>query len=238
MMAVASHSEGPRARRTGKVSRYLRGMHELISLLLRALCATLRSRADAVAENLLLYHQLAVLTCPGRRRRPLRARDKLVWVLARRLCTGWRQHLVIVRPETVVRWHRQAWRLFWRGRSRTRLGRPRLSAETCELIAAMSRENPLWGSERIRGELLKLGIVASNRSVRRYRRRGPVRPPSESWRTFLVNHRPEIWAADLFTVPEAHIQDAVRAPPHRPRPTRAAARQRHREPGVWASRPC
>ena len=69
-----------------------------------------------------------------------------------------------------------------------------------QLIATMARENPRWGSERIRGELLKLGLAVSNRSIRRYRRRGPARPPSQTWRTFLANHRPQIWAADLFTV--------------------------------------
>jgi transposase InsO family protein len=106
----------------------------------------------------------------------------------------------VVRPETVIRWHRRGWRLFWWWRSRCPLGRPRLSPEVRELIATMSRDNPLWGAERIRGELLKLGIAVSKRSIRRYRwRRGP-RPPSQSWRTFLSNHRPDIWAADLFTV--------------------------------------
>ena len=90
--------------------------------------------------------------------------------------------------------------MFWRWRSRDRLGRPRLSAEVRELIARLAQENPRWGSERIRGELLKLGITVSKRSIQRYRRRGPARPPSQTWRTFLANHRPDIWAADLFTV--------------------------------------
>src|SRR5450756_470820 len=85
---------------------------------------------------------------------------------------GWARHLRIVRPETVVGWHRKGWRLYWTWRSRTRLGRPRLNPEVRELIARMSRENRLWCSERIRGELLKLGIVVSNRSIRRYRWRG------------------------------------------------------------------
>ncbi len=176
-------------------------MIELLILLLGVLRATLRSRAGLVAENLLLRHQLAVLTRPGRKRPPIRVRDKLVWVLARRLCRAWRRHLVFVRPETVVRWHRQAWKLFWRWKSRTPLGRPRLSAEVRELIATMALQNPGWGTERIRGELLKLGIAVSSRSIRRYRRRGPVRPPSRTWRAFLANHRPQLWAADLFTVP-------------------------------------
>jgi hypothetical protein len=106
-----------------------------------------------------------------------------------------------VTPETVVRWHRQGWRLFWRWKSRSRGGRPHLSPEVRELIARMSRENRLWGTERIRGELLKLGIVVSSRSIRRYRWRGPRRPPSQTWRTFLANHAHHRWAADLFTVP-------------------------------------
>jgi transposase InsO family protein len=173
---------------------------EFWGLLLALLRGAVRDRGDLVAENLLLRHQLAVLTRPTRRRPRLRARDKLFWVLARRLWRDWRHHLVLVRPETVVRWHRHAWRLFWRWRSRTRLGRPRLSPEVRELIAAISRDNPLWGTERIRGELLKLGLVVSNRSIRRYRGRGPARPSSLTWRTFLRNHAHTIWAADLFTV--------------------------------------
>src|SRR5713226_5741412 len=105
-----------------------------------------------------------------------------------------------VDPETVVRWHRRGWSLYWRWRSRHQLGRPRLSPGIRELIAAMANENRLWGTERIRGELLKLGIVVSSRSIRRYRRRRHSRPPSQSWRTFLANHSQAIWAADLFVV--------------------------------------
>src|ERR671938_914735 len=162
-----------------------------------------RPRQDLVAENLLLRHQLAVLTRPtrARPRARLRAWDKLLWVLARRWYARWREDLAIVTPETVVRWHRHGWRLFGRWKSRSRGGRPHLSLEVQELIATMSRENPLWGTERIRGELLKLGMVVSNRSIRRYRWRGPRRPPSQTWRTFLTNHAHHLWAADLFTVP-------------------------------------
>jgi transposase InsO family protein len=173
---------------------------EFLGLLLALLRGAVRDRGDLVAENVLLRHQLAVLTRPTRRRPRLRARDTLVWVLARRLRRDWRHHLVLVRPEAVVRWHRRAWRLFWRWRSRGRLGRPRLSSEVRELIARMSRENPLWGTERIRGELLKLGLAVSNRSIRRYRGSGPARPSSQTWRTFLRNHAASIWAADLCTV--------------------------------------
>src|SRR6266705_1391274 len=169
-------------------------------LLLSLMRATMRGREALVAENLLLRHQLAVLTRPTRRRPRLRARDKLFWVVVRALRRDWRRHLVLVRPESVIRWHRQAWRLFWRWRSRGPMGRPRLNAEVRELIVSMARDNPRWGSERIRGELLKLGLVVSKRSIQRYRRRGPASPASQTWRTFLTNHAHHLWAADLLTV--------------------------------------
>jgi transposase InsO family protein len=179
------------------------GVLELLWLLLVTVLAWLRPRQDLALENLLLRHQLAVLTRPTRTgpRPRLRLWDKLLWILARRWCAGWRQHLRIVTPDMVVRWHRQGWRLFWRWKSRSRGGRPHISPEVRDLIGTISRENRLWGTERIRSELLKLGIVVSNRSIRRYRWRGPKRPPSQTWRTFLRNHAHHLWAADLFTVP-------------------------------------
>jgi transposase InsO family protein len=175
---------------------------DYVLLVLATLRAACRSRSDLVLENLLLRHQLAVLTRPTRPRRRVAFRrlDKLLWVLVRCLRRGWRRHLVAVTPDTVVRWHRAGWRWYWRWRSRSPGGRPRLSPEVRELIARMARENPLWGSKRIRGELLKLGIAVSDRSIRRYRWRPPGRPPSQTWRTFLANHAHAIWAADLFVV--------------------------------------
>ena len=175
-------------------------MLDYLLLLFSLIRATVRDREALVAENLLLRHQLGVLTRPTRRRPRLRARDKLFWVVARALRRDWRRHLVVVRPESVIRWHRQGWRLLWRWRSRGRVGRPRLSAEIRELIATMAHDNPRWGSERIRGELLKLGVVVSKRSIQRYRRRGPASPSSQTWRTFLTNHAHHLWAADLLTV--------------------------------------
>ena len=180
-------------------------MLDLLLLLLAVLRAALRKRGDLVVENLLLRHQLAVLTRPARTRPRLRTRDKLLWLLVRQLRTDWRRHLVIVRPETVVRWHRHAWRLVWRWKSRTRLGRPRLSPEVRELIATMSRDNPRWGTERIRGELLKLGIVVSKRSVQRDRGRGPARPLGQRWRTFLANHVGQLRAAELSPGADADV---------------------------------
>jgi transposase InsO family protein len=175
-------------------------MLEFLSLLAAALSALLRSRADLVTENLPLRQQLAVLSRPTRRRRRHHGRDRLFWILVRLVRRDWRRHLVLVQPATVVGWHRRGWKLLWRWRSRNRFGRPRLRPEVQELIARMAHENPGWGAERIRGELLKLGIAVSNRSIRRHRWQGADRPPSQSWRTFLANHRPQLWAADLLTV--------------------------------------
>jgi hypothetical protein len=175
---------------------------DFLLLVLATLRAACRRRSDLVLENLLLRHQLAVLTRPTRERRRVAFRrlDKVLWVLVRRMRRDWRRHLVVGTPDTVVRWHRAGWRLYRRWRSRAVGGRPRLSDEVRDLIARMSTENPLWGSERIRGELLKLGVAVSNRSIRRYRCRAPARPPSQTWRAFLANHAHAIWAADLLTV--------------------------------------
>jgi hypothetical protein len=125
---------------------------ELLWLVLTTLLASVRGRQDLVVENLLLRHQVAVLTRPTRTRPRARlgAWDKLVWVLARRWCAGWGEHLAFVTPDTVVRWLRQGWRSFWRWKSRSRGGRPHLSPEVRDLIATMSRANRLWvpsGSE-------------------------------------------------------------------------------------------
>ena len=176
-------------------------MLQLLATVLRAFIALLRPRRDLVLENLVLRHQLqvALRTNP----RPLlHDRDRILWVWIRRWWpNGWPRHLAIVRPETVIGWHRKGWRLYWTWRSRAPFGRPRLSAGVRELIAQMSRDNPLWGTERIRGELLKLGIVVSNRSIRRYRwQKQGGHHRGQTWRTFLRNQVQGIWAADLFVV--------------------------------------
>jgi transposase InsO family protein len=171
-----------------------------VPLLLGVLRASLRRRQALVLENLLLRQQLAV-ALRARPRSRLRRRDRVFWVVARRLCSDWRRHLVLVQPETVLRWHRCGWRLFWWWRSGRPTGRPRVPQEVRVLIRRLSEENRLWGTERIRGELRALGIAVSNGSIRRYRWRPAPRPPSQAWRTFLRNHARRIWAADLFTVP-------------------------------------
>jgi len=147
-------------------------MREWLSLVVGVWRGSLRGRGALVVENLLLRQQLGVALRAHPHPR-LRRRDRLFWVVVRHLWAGWRRHLVLVRPETVLRWHRRGWRLFWWWRSRRPTGRPRLPQEVRDLIRRLSAENRLWGSERIRGELLKLGISTSNGSIRRYRWRPP-----------------------------------------------------------------
>ncbi len=175
-------------------------MLDWLSLLVDVLGVALRSRRALLLENLLLRQQLAVVLRASPHPR-LRRHDRVFWAVARRLCEDWRRHLVLVQPETVLRWHRQGWRLFWWWRSGRPTGRPRVPHEVRALIRRLSDENRLWGTERIRGELRKLGIAVGNGSIRRYRWRPAPRGPSQTWRTFLRNHAHQIWAADLFTVP-------------------------------------
>jgi len=160
------------------------------------------SRTSLAAENLFLRKQLAFYV--ERNVRPRRLDDATriaLVVLAHAI--DWRQLLIVVRPDTLVRWHRQGFRLFWRWKSR-RPGRPRIPPDLQDVIAPMARANHTWGEERIAAELLlKLGVSVSPRTVRRYMRRPrPSRPRSsmQTWRTFVRNHAPETLACDFFVV--------------------------------------
>jgi putative transposase len=156
---------------------------------------------SSLGHNLALRQQLAVWK--SRERRPrLTEMDRIFWVLLSRLWTGWRQSLQLVRPATVVGWHRQGFRRYWAWKSRRRSGRPVISTELRDLIRRMSYANPLWGAPRIHGELLKLGVTVSQATVSKYMVR-PRRPPSQAWRTFLKNHAQDLIALDFFTVPTA-----------------------------------
>ena len=151
-------------------------------------------------ENLALRQQLAVLTRQRARTRTKPA-ERLFWSWLSRYWPGWRSTLVMVQPETVIRWHRTAWRGYWTWKSRARHpGRPPISKERQGLIARSATENPRWGAVRIQGELLAFGYEVSAETVRGYRRRALRPPPSQSWRTFLANHRPQLWAADFSCI--------------------------------------
>ena len=160
-----------------------------------------RTQRELALENLALRQQVAVWKV--RQPRPqLTATDRLFWVVLSRLWKNWRSSLAVVRPETVVRWHRQGFRRYWAWKSRHRRGRPAIGTEVRDLIRRMSRANPLWGAPRIHGELLKLGLTVSQATVSKYMPR-QRRPPSQVWRTFLKNHAQDLIALDFFTVPTA-----------------------------------
>lgn len=148
-----------------------------------ALRSALSTRRDLLLENLALRHQLGVLARSDRR---FRASDRLLWLCLRRGWPRWMKALVLVKPATVARWHREGFRGCWRGRSR-RPGRPCIDSHLRALIGRLATENRLWGAPRIHGELLKLGVAVSERTVSRYL---PDRrtAPSQTWRTFLANH--------------------------------------------------
>jgi putative transposase len=167
----------------------------------RALVEFFQSRASLVAENLCLRQQLLVL----RRRHPrprLRDADRRFWIIAFRWFSGWRRPLLIVRPETVLGWHRKGWKSYWRWRSRAsgNSGRRPISGELRLLIRRMTSENTLWGQRRIQAELARLGYKVSARTVAKYMRRPHEREPSPGWRIFLKQHTGEIWACDFISV--------------------------------------
>ena len=159
-----------------------------------------RSRGDLLLENALLRQQLLVLRRTVKRPALTPLDRGLLVLLASRLRT-WASALLIVQPATVLRWHRQGFRLFWRHKSASRTRPSPLATDTIGLIIQMARDNPLWGAERIRGELLKLGIRVSKRTIQKYVRcaRSP-RPSGQTWITFLRNHAQEIWACDFLQV--------------------------------------
>ncbi len=158
----------------------------LVLALLGALRASLRTRTHLALENLALRQQLVLLRRQSKRPQFGRL-ERLFWVWLSHQWAGWREALHLVRPQTVIRWHRQGFRAFWTWKSRRgRAGRPRVSSELAELVRTMALANPLWGSPRIHGELLKLGFEVSQRTVARLMPRRP-KSPSQTWRTFLQN---------------------------------------------------
>ena len=167
----------------------------------RLLLSIFASRADVVIENLALRQQLAVLQRRSRRPR-LRVIDLVLWLALRRWWPRWKETLAIVQPATVIRWHRAGFRLYWRSKSWRRAGRPTTNVEIRVRVRRMAAENPTWSAPRIHGEIRKLGLEVSERTVSRFMPRRPANPDArQRWRTFLANHREVIAAMDFFTVP-------------------------------------
>src|SRR6195256_5023739 len=187
------------------LQQFLRLALSALHVLAAAASAAFKSRATLHLENPALRHQLGGL---GRsvKRPKLSSFDRLLWTWLCEVWSDWRSALVIVKPETVIAWHRQGFRLFWTWRVRRgQPGRPPVPKDVRELIRQMSRDNPLWGAPRIHGELLKLGIDIGETSVGKYivRKR---KPPSQTWRTFLENHVKTMVSIDFFTVPTIRFQ--------------------------------
>jgi transposase InsO family protein len=172
----------------------------LFCFVLAVLASPFKSKIRLEAENATLRHQLAVLRRKLKGRAHLTNNDRWFFVQLYRWFPSILPVLMIIRPETLVRWHRAGFRRYWRWKSRRQGGRPPIKAELRALIRQMSTENQLWGAPRIHGELLKLGFSVAQSTVAKYmvKRRGP---PSQGWRTFLRNHAPEVAAMDLFVVP-------------------------------------
>jgi hypothetical protein len=175
-------------------------MIALLCFFLTLLVSPFKSKSRLEAENVALRRQLIILRRKVRGRVHLTNGDRLLFVQLYRWVPSLLNTITIIRPETLVRWHRAGFRRYWRWKSRSLGGRPQIDVELRALIRRMSIDNPLWGAPRIHGELLKLGFEVAQSSVAKYMVKRPE-PPSQAWRTFLRNHAPDIAAMDLFVAP-------------------------------------
>jgi putative transposase len=159
-----------------------------------------RSKSELIAENVLLRQQLIVLRREVKRP-PVTRTDRILLVLSARLVRTWQQALLLVQPDTLLRWHRELFRLYWKRKSKTASHTPKVAAETIALIREMATNHRLWGAERIRGELLKLGIRVCKRTIQKYMRTvRTYQPRGQTWAAFLHNHAAQVWACDFVQV--------------------------------------
>jgi putative transposase len=170
------------------------------SLMVGTLTDLARSKSELVAENALLRQQLIILR--RHTKRPVCDKtDRMLLVFLARMVRTWKHALFIVQPETLLRWHRQGFRLYWKYKSRAASPKPKIPPETVALIKEMARDNRLWGAERIRGELLKLGLGVCKRTIQKYMRQvRTTSPRGQNWKTFLDTHAEQIWACDFLPV--------------------------------------
>ena len=176
-----------------------RQMFDFLIKLLLVARTKLKSRARLEAENIVLRQQVIVLSRKTRSRARLRNIDRLIFVRLCRLFPSILNAITVVKPETVIRWHRRGFQAYWRWKSRRHGGRPRIQREIRDLIRRMNKENPLWGAPRIHSELLMLGIEVAESTVARYMTKSQG-PASQGWKTFVRNHAAGIASIDLFVV--------------------------------------
>ncbi len=177
-------------------------MFRFVGLSFAVILRLFRRRGSLLLENLVLRQQVSVLKRKNGRPK-LTGMDRWFWVAVSRVWSGWKASLLVVKPETVVEWHRRGFRLYWRLKSKAKqLGRTPISKELQQLIFQMASENPGWGAPRIHGELLMLGFNVGERTISRWMQRQPRKPdPAQRWLSFLRNHREAIAAMDFFTMP-------------------------------------
>ena len=209
-------------------------MLAFLTRIVLALHSVLYNRASREAEILVLRQQVMVLNRKSRKRVRLQNIDRLILVWLYRIFPSILDAVVVVKPETVIRWHRRGFRAYWHWKSRRLGGRPKIDREIRDLIRRINRENPLWGAPRIHGELLMLGIEVAESTVTRYMVR-TGRPPSQGWKTFLRNH-----ADGIASIPVRGSHDLVQAalwtgdPPAWPQ--KAGQSQRHLKPNCRVDR--
>ena len=219
-----------------------------VSIVVGACVDLNRNRRDLIIENAMLRQQLIVLKRQVKRPQ-LTQGDRVGLVLLARLTEFWQQALHIVQPDTLLRWHRDLFRRYWRRKSKPEKRDPHISTETIELIQQMARENRLWGAERIRGELLKLGVKVSKRTIQKYMLKERQNRTGQTWSTFLKNHFRDIWACDftvvndllyrswyVFVIMELHTRRIVHAAVTRS-PTDEWVTQQLREAMPWGEGP-
>ena len=190
---------------TDRIIYHRSEMIALMCFCLRLFTLPLKSKIRLEAENAILRHQLIVLERKMRGRVRLTNSDRLFFIWLYRWFPSMLDALRIIRPETLVRWHRAGFRRYWRWKSWSTGGRPQINADLRALIRQMSVDNPLWGAPRIHGELLKLGFEVAQSSVAKYMIKRPA-SPSQGWLTFLRNHSTQIAAMDLFAVPSVNFE--------------------------------
>ena len=180
-------------------------MREFMFLLVRFVATFFKSKTTIQVENLALRHQLCVLSRSAKRSK-IQPADRVLWSVLARVWSDWKNALVFVKPETVIRWQRKRFKEHWAKLSKSgEPGRPRISEEVRELIRTMSRMNPTWGSPHIVGELAKLGIHVWPSTVKKYMVKSD-KPPSQTWRAFLKNHASEIVSIDFLVVPTVRFK--------------------------------
>jgi len=175
--------------------------HQQLLTILSFLSSLFKTSTELRLENLALRHQVGVLRRSAQKQLKLTSADRMLWVWLRRVWADWKSALLIVKPATVIAWHRKGFRLFWSWKIwRGKRGRPTVPQEIRDLIRMLSRNNPLWGAPRIHGELLKLGIEITEPTVAKYMLR-QRKPLSQTWRTFLENHMKRMVSVDFFSAP-------------------------------------